>query len=373
MRHNPRSAFTLVELLVVITILLILSTLVFAVFNTGRSSDRLRSAARIAQSAFLGAKDRALHAKDLRGIRLTRDATNTSLVNGFVFIQSLGNLSYATGSIQLERLDMDNNGFADSSDVLVIRGNSAPTTPTVDFDVKTAFFSSPARIRIPSQTGQWYTFSTTTTGPYALSASNECLLLQSSFSGTPDQIMPNVVAYLKSNTVTSSCDIQLLNDLLPFHQPITLSSAVVIDLRFSSANVQSLATNSNIDVMFSPRGAVSGYIAGLGPMHFLLRDLKDATATANFQIQDASSNNVACGGLIVGPDVRASTAVGYWGTQDPNQNDRLILTVFPQTGLVQIFEIDPTDKVNNYTGAATPDGLADNLFNFAQQGKAAGR
>jgi hypothetical protein len=51
----------------------------------------------------------------------------------------------------------------------------------------------------------------------------------------------------------------------------------------------------------------------------------------------------------------------------------MVLTVFPQTGLVQVFEIDPTDLVNNSTGAAGADGLADNLFAFAQQGKAAGR
>src|SRR5262245_11411439 len=67
--HIPmrrRSGFTLVELLVVISILLVLSTVVWAVFKPS-NTEKMRSAARIAQSAFLGAKDRALHAKDLRG------------------------------------------------------------------------------------------------------------------------------------------------------------------------------------------------------------------------------------------------------------------------------------------------------------------
>src|SRR5437660_6537958 len=114
-----RSAFTLVELLIVITILLILATLAFAVFNTGRSSDRLRSAARIAQSAFLGAKDRALHAKDLRGIRLTRDLTDTTLINGFAYLQPLPPLTYPVNSIQLERLDANSDGIADSTDIVI--------------------------------------------------------------------------------------------------------------------------------------------------------------------------------------------------------------------------------------------------------------
>src|SRR4029077_3349181 len=102
-----RSGFTLTELLVVIAILLVLSTLAFAVFGTGKSSDKMRSGARTAQSAFLGAKDRALHAKDLRGVRLTRDPINLNVVNGFVYLQSLGTLTYPQGSIQLERLDQN--------------------------------------------------------------------------------------------------------------------------------------------------------------------------------------------------------------------------------------------------------------------------
>jgi hypothetical protein len=39
--------------------------------------------------------------------------------------------------------------------------------------------------------------------------------------------------------------------------------------------------------------------------------------------------------------------------------------MFPQTGLVQTFEVDPSD--------ANADGVVDNLFNFAQLGKSAGR
>jgi hypothetical protein len=103
-----------------------------------------------------------------------------------------------------------------------------------------------------------------------------------------------------------------------------------------------------------------------------LRDLKDAVYTSGYTMNDANGNPQVCGGLIVGADQRAGAA-NQWGTTDPNRGDRLILSVFPQTGLVQVFEIDPTDNFNNVTGAAGQDGLADNLFYFAQQGKAAGR
>ena len=351
--NNRRAAFTLIELLVVVTIMLILAYLVFSVFNANRSSDRMRSAARVAQSAFLGAKDRALHAKDLRGVRLTRDLTDPTLVNGFVYLQPIPNLIYGQGSIQLERHSPNgpspvgqNPPSADSPDIIFVRGLLG-----TDFDVKQIFFASPYRIRIPAGTGQWYNFFIDTTGQYALSSGNEYLRLASPFVNSASaNPMPFQVAYDQSSGY-SSCEIQLGNEVLPFHAPISLSSGVVIDLKYSSQAVQALsgvnlspqpAILPNIDIMFSPRGMVSGPIGAQGPLHFLLRDLQDATATS------ATPN----AGIMVGPN-------------DPNKGDRMILSVFPQTGLVQAFEIDQTDANN--------DGLADNIFAFAVAGKSAGR
>src|SRR5262249_15164288 len=132
------------------------------------------------------------------------------------------------------------------------------------------------------------------------------------------------------------------------------------------------ASINYVDIMFSPRGGVSGFLSGLGPMHFLLRELKDAVATSQYTMKDTNGNAFACGGLIVGGDV-TSGGTPNLGTPHPNQGERLILSVYPQTGLVQVFEIDPTDVVNNVTGAPGADGLADNIFFFAQQGKSAGR
>ena len=366
-----RSGFTLTELLVVIAILLVLSTLAFAVFNSGRSSDRMRSGARTAQSAFLGAKDRALHAKDLRGVRLTRDLTNLNLVNGFVYIQSLGTLSYTAGSIQLERLDVNpQDGVPDSPDVLIVRGFDGtepgpPSSPYVDWGYpaaspKSPFFAFPGRIRIPSGTGgQWYSFIINTSGPYALGPGNECLQLATSFPQAVNPYPVWVIADDRTITTTNSCDIQLGNDLLPFHQPITLPSGSVIDLNYCNNNVKTLAgyfvspapsPPYNIDVMFSPRGNVTGPVAALGALYFCLRDIRDAT------IPDP---------ITLAPSLDPA---------NPNlRGDQLILAVNPQTGLVQTYPVDPTDNVNNQTGAPGADGKADNIFSFAQRGMSAGQ
>jgi len=361
---NDRAGFTLVELLVVISIILLLAILAGAVF-TGRMSDRMRSAARISQSAFLGAKDRALHAKDLRGIRLTRDQTDPTLANGFVYLQPLPMQTYPGGSFKLDRLDQNpNDNVPDSPDIYIVRGNNPQPPPatalSVDWYDISKFFPPNPKIRIPSNSGQWYTF-TMSNPKYPFGPTNQVLQLLTPFAQQPTDplyMYPNSnTAFPASVTTFTSCDIQLGNELLPFHQPISLPSGIVIDLKYCSTNVQTLAgigTGSLplVDIMFSPRGGVTGYLTALGQIHFFLRDLKDAA--------DSTSNPLA-----VGPPGSANA--------DVTKGERMILTVFPQSGLVQVFEFDPGDLVDNNTGAAVPDGLADNPFNFAQQVKTAGR
>ncbi len=370
-----RAGFTLTELLIVIGILLILSTMSLAVYNTGRSSDRIRSGARIGQSAFLGAKDRAMHAKNFRGVRLTRDANGPTfsstnlfpaLVNGFAMVQPIQHDPYPTGSIALERLDMNQDSLADSPDILAVHGISAGNIGAVDWSSVYGFFGTVGQIRIPSTTGQWYTFTVATSGPYAIGPNNQYLILQTPYSNTSGAISsPSVTAYPFTGSTpapVAGCDIQFGNDVLPFHQPIALPSAVTIDLRYCSSNVQYLAggniTNTtgllapNIDFSFSPRGSVAGATGGQGALYFCLRDLEDAMST--------STNPLTAG-----------------GPRDPSdpacQGECLILALNPATGLVQTYPANLTDVLNNLTGASGSDGFADNLFSFAQQGKAAGR
>jgi hypothetical protein len=193
-------------------------------------------------------------------------------------------------------------------------------------------FSVPPMIRIPSGTGQWYSFTVATSGPYALGVGNECLILTLPYHGTVSNAFPSIVATNTTAGQTATCDIRMGNDVLPFHQPISLPASCVIDLQYSSSNVLSLAGGMspspapNVDIMFSPRGMVSGPLSAQGPLHFCLRDLADATA-------------------------------GLPPTSPNVKGDCLILSIFPQTGLVQTF---PADLVSG------------NLFSFAQAGSNAG-
>lgn len=348
MRKQNRHGFTLVELMVVIVIILVIAGLVFAVFK-GNSTDKMRSSARIAQSAFLGAKDRALHAKELRGIRLTRDSTDSNLANAIVYLQPLpelrtGNLA---GSPPLNNVS-----------VSVPTGGSGPTLVTILPNPGDSWFAQDVsgiwppgqmQVRIPSSKatspGPWVQLQ-----PQSASLPYWCTKDSSGNLNLFLQVPLQSGAFPMTDT-NASIDIQLGNDILPFHQPIQLSSGCVFDLKYSSGNVRSLAgigtgVNYYIDIMFSPRGGVYGPLSGGGPLHFLIRDIRDAT-TGIDPTSVAQSQNA--------------------------QGDVLILTVFPQTGLVQVFEVDPTDVKDNLTGNAGADGILDDIFNFAKQGKSAGR
>src|SRR5262245_4676704 len=69
--HQPvRNAFTLVELLVAMTIIAILATIAIAFFPNAASAARESRAAQITQSTLLIAKQRALRDQAPRGVRL---------------------------------------------------------------------------------------------------------------------------------------------------------------------------------------------------------------------------------------------------------------------------------------------------------------
>jgi prepilin-type N-terminal cleavage/methylation domain-containing protein len=344
---ESRRGFTLTELLVVIAILLLLSTLALAVYNVNGSSDRTRSAARVAQSVFLGAKDRAMHAKQLRGVRLVRDLTDPSLVTSFVYLSPIANTTYGSSlssgasTVQILRPDANNDGQgtdATSPDAMLVSGTGVDW---LSLDSHGYLPWPAARIRIPATTGNWYALQPIagqTSPPYYTQVRGSAVLLTLAIPfDSPDASSPSVVA-VDVNSTKASCELELTSELLPFHQPIPLSSGVVIDLDNSSPNVQGMwptvPTQTHIDILFSPRGMVTGPISALGPLHFLLNSMGDAAQN------------------LTPIDAR-------------NKGDKLIVTLFPQTGLVATFPIDPTD--------ANGDGLADDLFHFAKQGKTSGQ
>ncbi|MGQ0636254.1 MAG: pilus assembly FimT family protein [Planctomycetaceae bacterium] len=329
--------------MVVIAILLALTAFVVIALNASTGGDRLRSAARTAQSAFLGAKDRALHAKERRGIRLLRDATDGTLVNGFVYLQPIESLRYglpigpASPAIEILNIDTDFDSIPDAPRRVQGYG--------VDWDLlaQQGAFPFPPRIKVPATSnGQWYTFTNVTLVNPA--APRQVTLDLTTNYLSPTFAPPAPVA-LPTTDPNATCEIELAFEMLPHHAPIALPSGVVIDLDWSSPTVQSafplVPAPVNIDIIYGPRGMMAGAASALGPLYFLLNDIQDATQNLN--------------------------------PIDPaNRGEKLVLTVFPQTGHVQTYPIDPTDARDNATGAPGADGLADDLFRFAKLGSRSG-
>ena len=90
-----RRGFTLVELLVAISIFLVVSAMTVALVNNSRESDRLSGAARQVQSYVGGARDRAIYTVRTeegprnRGVRFLLDP-NLPAIASMVYVESAG-------------------------------------------------------------------------------------------------------------------------------------------------------------------------------------------------------------------------------------------------------------------------------------------
>jgi hypothetical protein len=139
------------------------------------------------------------------------------------------------------------------------------------------------------------------------------------------------VPSISSTLAQASAEFDLGNELTPNQQIIPLPSGVVIDL-----NPGRSSDFAKADFMYSPRGMLSGPMASLGLISFMLRDIRDVT-------EGIDPANVAPG---------------------VSHRENMIVTLNPQTGHCQTYPIDPTDL--------DADSVADDLFHFAKIGSKAG-
>ena len=255
-----RRGFTLVELLVVITILMIMASLVIAIFGMNTGS-RMSDAARQVQATFMGAKDRALFAKDFRGVRFVRDDGDANLIRSLVYIQPMQTtLIYKRGAttnsgtpVQVRRPDVDGNNTADSDSKTIVQVTYYDTSLKWTNLYADGFMPTPCRIRVPADsTGAWYTFWPSATNPQAVSTTVERITLFNDVNESGSNY-PAVV-YIDSDQPAASCELKLANELLPNHLPISLSSSIVIDLRCSGRN----DFDTNVLTAFDPSNTGDG-------------------------------------------------------------------------------------------------------------------
>ena len=286
MKRNPiksRRGFTMIELLVVVTVMLILVGMTVTAIDFAFSGERLRSGSRQVQSALEGARDRAIFAKEARGLRFLVDRGEDRNGNGTIDVvngvseDANGNgildpgnprivtemiyigagKKWSEGLIRLERLDANNDGTADiyrdtdadgtadSSSVCIVRGDPACGWFTLkergflgtfeDFNLNGVLDTGEdtnsnglldldaPRIKIPADdNGSWYTVLT-----HRLTATQTILELLTDYRDPGTTPTTQVVAF--QGTGPSTYQLELPPRFLPDAHPILLPNGVCID------------------------------------------------------------------------------------------------------------------------------------------------
>ena len=384
------SGFTLVELLVVILVLLILIVMTVTTIDFTFNSERLRSGSRQLQSALEGARDRAIFAKEPRGLRLLLDPDEPRIVTNLIYVGASQN--WSEGTIILKRLDNNGDGVADPPyEVRIVEGvGTAWSTLSArgylgiyedlnlnqifdageDLNGNGVFDLDAPRIKIPGDdNGSWYTVLTN-----RLATSNQLELI-TAYRDPGTTPTTSVVAFDGGGPKTYI--LELPPRILPDAQPILLPEGICIDLDASDVpvawrpGVPAVATSienqyakpysSHMDIMFSPRGVVTGPLAAQGLLHLYLAERKDVIRATNEGVTGSTLGPAAPRRPPVFGNTFYVPSLNQFDANNPI-GQRSITTIFTQTGKVSTHQIDPTDADSN--------GYADNPFQYAAQGEA---
>ncbi|HET6424361.1 MAG TPA: prepilin-type N-terminal cleavage/methylation domain-containing protein [Planctomycetaceae bacterium] len=356
--HGRLSAgFTLLELLIAISIMLILLAITATAIRVNNEADRIRGGARTLQSYLLGAKDRAIYAKAPRGVRLLRDPNNPRAISSVVYVEPTPPENYTVDVIPF-------NTAAPYSSSNPMRRVRLPTT--TNFNARDAgdwrllvtrgMLTAGLRMKIPANDrGTWYVIQSVD-----VSGSNQDIVL------TTEIRNPST-----TGTLRDTAQIELPPAVVQNAEPVQLPRGVVIDLdrsgyrqpnpaapppvlftpKFPSGWADSSGNYiQRMDIMFSPRGAVTGPSAGSGVIHLYVTD----QAAADLGLDPAYGVNAT-------------------GSVDPPIPDKALVSIFTRTGNVTVSPVNTTDARNNYTLAPGADNYADDPFYFSERGEVAGK
>ena len=338
-RH--RRAFTMVELLVVIAIVLVLTAVTITSFNFSVDADRMRAGARQVQSLLVGARDKAIYAKSIRGVRLLLDPNDNHAVSAVQYIgapqREVGTLTFdpaVTGDgtgLTVNRLQGTRWGSLKNRGLLRVG----------------------ARIQIPIDTGTWYVVSS------AFNANNDFLTLD----------RPN--SDLAGSVASVGFALEMGSSALSDAQPIELPRGVVIDLdgsQIPTAWRPILFGGSyypQMDILFNSRGQIVGDCDTLGLIHLHFADASDVLKWKQIGGRSAT--------------FYSSSALPLVPADDPNSTvqivtrDRILTSVMTRTGNVSVHHVNSANQAIPPELPIQREKLADDPFLFAETGQVANK
>ncbi len=417
-RLERRSGFTLVELLMVITIMLLLMSITVYSVNFARDSDRVSSNASKVQSFLAGARDRAIYSRSPKGVRFFLDSEDDPnagtgqrrTVSAMYYIDP--GQFWSDGAIELYRWDPNFNGRtnlpASGGSNPDINGDGTPDNPALIWMVaglkenkwwelkRRGLLVDGVRMRIPAgPTGTWYPVDTRFIDITSAPTNTQWLVLQIPYADPGDTDIRRAKAFELGGPETY--ELQLPPSIMP-NQPALMVDGVVIDLdgsrlpagwRPSAQNGANF--NQFMDVVFSPRGTVIGETASAGIIHFYVCDRIDATVLKGELINSLPGASAAAKLGNFESAVRGGTPFIPADEIDPADastwisalaeagepylpKDRRIVTLFTQTGAISVNQINPTDvrDPSDFDGDGNfsePDGIADDPYLFAETGQ----
>ncbi len=253
---NRTRGFTLIELLVAMTIMVLLTVITVAALDSVRDSDKERAASRSVQAMLEGARVRAIYEKQAVGVRFLRDETDDRTSTSMVYVMQPKD--FAEGQIRI----VDTGGASPRPRQIQL-GTLAPRWQTLH---NRKLLLDGARIKLESV---WYTI-------------------------VEDPAVPNswrlTKDFLGALTTDFRYVLKLYPTIKPNETPVELPANVAVNLHYRdsltyASEVPSSWTklnsgtpaNNSLDILFSPRGVITGSSRAQGTFHLVMSNTEDTT------------------------------------------------------------------------------------------------
>ena len=343
--------FTLTELMVVMVILIIVTAMTVTAVNYSMSAERSRAAARQVQSYLAGARDRAIYEQKSVGVRFLIDENIPNSISSMIYVEES---DFDPGPVMVYK---DPTDPLSTSYVLNQIDNNTGRTVGLDWRrlVEKGLLRAGDRIQIPYPDGFEYTIQAVRTD-WDSDTMDPNNFLRDRLDLSPE--------FRDDSTTVDRSELARLilpPVIRPNQEPMLLPRGIVIDgngTRSQLPRSWTVLNNGRLDVMFSPRGTVTGRAATSGLIHFYVSEAADVERLNTAGIYD----------------VPADTP---FGTADEPIGDRVLVTLFPQTGAISSHPVRPEDifdpaDLDGDNELIEPDNRADDPYYYAETGEVAG-